>query len=318
MPESLKELFSKTKRRLPDELPPMLKLQLYPFRNHLNEVISQIRERTPETIRNIYVDLLDDFSFNAQAFIADKHEFVGINAGCLLVVPRFFNFLLSQPQAFPDIGNSANEKPTFSSFVEDLLSISGCAHDFELSALQFNKGVTQDRVRRQYALFLASLASDFLLHHELAHIIRCHLPYLTQALSSEGTTERFALEEFELVEQPREKAIRRVLEIDADAAAARVQLGGYLQNPPSLIAEVALYKDAVTADWGWPDACRAWCRAIALLYGLMAIPEGTQSVFSKDTHPHPIVRFNSIANEAWPKWRDRILNQSTKRRIAEP
>jgi hypothetical protein len=163
---------------------------------------------------------VDDFSFNAMAFIVDKHEFVGINAGCALLLPLFFNFVLSQPQAFPEIGNPANEKPTYSSFVQDLLSISGRAHDFELSALQLKTAVTQDRVRH-----------------------------------------------------------------------------------------------AVTADWGWPDICRAWSRAIMLLYSLMAIRAGAQSVFSKGTHPHPIVRFNAIANEAWDKWQVRIPESSTYQSI---
>lgn len=51
-------------------------------------VIAQIRTAhsdpvTPhrQTVRDVYVDILDDFSFNAQAFTSGHHEFVGINAG---------------------------------------------------------------------------------------------------------------------------------------------------------------------------------------------------------------------------------------------
>jgi hypothetical protein len=305
--------------RLPDQLPRELALSLKPYKSHLEEVMGQIRNRNRNTVREIYVDILNDFSFNAKAFTFKRHEFVGLNAGVAVSLPLIFLFLLSQPNVFSEIGNPADERPAIATLDPTLVFTTGSTNNF-VPGVSWNPKVARPsgKARWQYATYLTTVAWDFLLFHELGHIMRCHLRYLRECgLASQSAVGAISMQEFEALTSPQINKIRRILEVDADYIAGQVQVRGHVHNKPDQLAQTALHEDAAaTAHWKWEDVCRAWYRSILVLFHIMSILDNSQSLLSQGTHPHPNVRMGMLANGIWNSWKDFVSGEEVYRSIA--
>lgn len=243
--------------RLPRVLPPLLEKSLQPYREHLDYAMTQVRTRNRGTIQNIRIDLADDQSFNAQAFTLGNHEGIAINAGVAITLPFFFNALLGNPQAFPGVGNPAADEPSQQQLDAELFTLSGPVRDLE-PGINWRPSISfsNDPVRLHYAAYLSMVAWDFLLFHEIAHIVRCHVAYLGEAGFGDPATARFSMNEFEAEVHQDEPKLRRLLESDADIVAARVQVGGHHHNDPAIIGQIALGPDAPPTRWTWDGRLR--------------------------------------------------------------
>jgi hypothetical protein len=306
--------------RLPNQLPPELELLLRPYKLRLEEVLIQLRERNRNTVRGIYIDILNDFSFNAKAFTFKHHEFVGINAGVAISLPVIFLFLLSQPSVFPEIGTPANERPSISTLDPALIFTAGSTNNFVLGVTWNPKvAAPSGRARQRYAAYLTTVAWNFLLFHELGHIMRCHLRYLRECgYASQSDAGAISMQEFEALTSPQINKIRRILEVDADQIAGQIQIRAHAHNNPEQLSKYALQEDAAAmAPWKWDDVCRAWYRSILVLFHIMSILDNSQSLLCQGTHPHPNVRMGILANSTWnSSWKDFVSEAEVYRSIA--
>jgi hypothetical protein len=232
MRASLQKIFDlHTKGHLVDPLPKELEFSLLPFRSCLDFRLDELRAQR-EFVGDIYIDIIDDGELNARAFTVEDDEFVGINAGFAVVLPIFYLSVLSHPTACPEIGNAEAERST-GGIEKELLFLSGRARDLPLRINWKQLNQPRDETRMHYAAYLIKLAFDFLLSHEIGHIVRCHITHLAQAhfrIASASAVKM--LIEFEHDLSVKECAVRRVLEADADSLAARVQIGAHEHNRP--------------------------------------------------------------------------------------
>ncbi len=304
--------------RLPDVLSPVLEKSLRPYREHLVHAMEQLRSRNRGTIQDIQIELADDQSLNARAFTTGTGEGIAINAGVAITLPFFFHALLGNPQAFPSVGNPAADEPSQQPLDAELFALSGRARDLEPGVnWRPRMSVSNDPVRFHYATYLSMVAWDFLLFHEIAHIVRCHVAYLAEAGFGDVATPRLSMDEFEKNIQQDAPKLRRSLEADADTVAARVQVGGHHHNDPAVIGQSALGPYAPPTRWTWDDVCESWFRAVGLLFQLMAIRDRRDVRDEARMHPHPDVRLFIIANEAWANWKQLIPTSDRYASIAK-
>ena len=99
----------------------------------------------------------------------------------------------------------------------------------------------KDEIRFAHSIYLFARATEFLLFHEIGHIVRCHLQYLQkhELLMADKESGALTMLEFEKKIHANQE-VRRILECDADSVATSMQLNGILQQPLSLHKEFSL------------------------------------------------------------------------------
>lgn len=188
--------------------------------------------------------------------------------------------LLSCPTFLPEIGNAAREvTPSIcgGAFLPMPLLRNVAAHH-----TQVDVPIPSDSVRTTIAHLLSTIALDFLLSHEIGHIIAGHHEILhsfgmnttiSEYQSGRGPTERYAL--------------RQVLECDADAFACHTSSGVHTHDKmANIVRELA---NATT----WPATQAAhvmYLTAIGALFRALNVTAPARIEANKTAHPHPAVR----------------------------
>ncbi len=216
----------------------------------------------------LYIDLVDNRSFNAFATCIDEQEFVGVFAGAVDFLFRCFLSFMSDPDSLPEVGAASGEKGG-TILWSDLNP--GAEPNMSL--------IPRDTKRRDAAVLLALHAAHFLVHHELTHLVRGHIDLLNK---------EFSLKEFlEIPALPltmNEARTRRALELDADHGAATLRLksfqeassSGYLQHLEVL----------------GPDM--AWALCLTMVFHIMWAQDAVNRRDEARTHPSPLTRWQSI------------------------
>jgi len=142
-------------------------------------MIAAMRRR-PEwsKVPDIYLDIVDNPTINAGAKFDQRTGcgYIGIFAGSILCIEDLFNRIWSHPNFASEIGDCRVE--AIQSFHAD-----GIIREYEASdQLRTNADLAttspKDPLRRSMASALSQLAFDYLVRHEIAHIIRGHDGYL--------------------------------------------------------------------------------------------------------------------------------------------
>jgi hypothetical protein len=279
----------------------------------MDYVLEEIESSQPEYIAGVYVDLVDEASINAVSFCDGTHEFVGIHAGLGLLLPTIYSWLLSHPTVFPDVGDATREK-TPPRFDHGMLRRSGRFSEIPESVWNDYVSGPLDPVRAWYAISSSIVAMDFLLWHELAHLNRCHIPYLSSMRAkSDGPS---SWREVNPRLQSEEVKLRNILEADADGVATRVLAGAPIVNGLEKARFAALGDAEVKGlSWDWSYACVLWMRAVAILFHLLAIVEDDQGISDPArTHPHPDIRLQLVVNFSWQQWQ-KVLPETVFREL---
>jgi hypothetical protein len=239
---------------------------------------------------DLYINFVNNPSFNAIATRINGREFIGVFAGAVDFLFRCFLSFMADPETLPQVGDVAGERASTTSW-SDLNPI--------IDPEKFS--IPRDTTRRDSAGLLALHAAHFLLHHEFTHIFRGHLILLE---------EEFSLSEYlELPAIPltRDEArVRRALELDADHGAATIRLEEFRKASRSGNLP---YLDVVGPDM-------AWALCIAMVFHIMWAQDVVARRDEERTHPSPATRWLSIMFSAengemmFSKAlnRDRILN----------
>lgn len=158
----------------------------------------------------IYFDYLASAELNAVAakYSSDIY-FIGLYHGTLMIISDLFFNLLSRPNVLTHIGDPGKE-------VENIASYP--FHITDYTTLLFEMGGRQSTipncpVRRLYAYHLTYMACDFVIYHELGHILYGHVDYVKKLTSCSSLTEQATPDgKIEIL-------IRQILEADADISS---------------------------------------------------------------------------------------------------
>ena len=293
---------------LHENLPPLMSAMMALYRERLRYELDQIKTLNPAMTAGVYIDTIDEMQFNAVAYADEAVELIGINAGVAAALPLIASWLLSQPDAYPTIGDSSKEvKPP--QFDGRILRYSGKASIIPDSIWPEHVSQPKDPARRHFVTYMITIAWDFLLFHELAHLTRCHLPYISNA-SQKLTTSWFELGTSGLTEK--ECRTRCILEVDADGVAGRILSGAPILNGLELTRETAFGRgNNGVSTWDWPSAYKTWLRPIGFLFQIMAVLEHDIGITdTQRTHPHPDIRMQVLVNSIWQRWEEVIPDRA--------
>jgi hypothetical protein len=172
----------------------------------------------------IYFDFINCFSLNASARNYKGEFFIGINIGTYGIIAELFNKSLANGELLKNIGN-ANIESKIKSELSFKFNETDLTHESQLIPI-----IPIDPVRKAYADLYTGMAMEFLMLHELGHVIRGHCAYIEnkyktswnefQVIDSGGTTE--------------DLLNRQTMEMDADRFAVNTAINileTHLKNP---------------------------------------------------------------------------------------
>jgi len=240
----------------------------------------------PNGCHGVHLGVVQSHLLNAFAAEHLGWFLIGINRGTYHFLLSVAARMLSDRRVLPDIGDPEKELPEVP--VTDLLSM----EDSRLDKPLFPKSPVRD----QYSHMLYEEMIQFLIFHELAHIVRGHVGFL----SSPNRTG--LIQEFNMAPQPGGSLASQAMEAHADMSAAELcfinsfskhQLS---QDPDCRIADddsVNAIRKELYAD----KALTAMRTALAIYLLFRAFAPDSrattrlqESELIQGSHPHPLVR----------------------------
>ena len=235
--------------------------------------------------RSLEIFIVDSASLNAYATDHSGCDRIYIFRGAFEHIYGTMQGLLSTPTFFPTIGDANKEvRPEYlprGRFppVPLLRSVSG----YDRTTPLF---FPNDQTRMTLAQVLAELAVEFLIYHEVGHVVGGHLEILRNC------GDVAAIAEFQQTAKHQDYAFRQLLECDADAFACHVT--SFIHTHDQIAAALC---DLLRVETKPKD--------FALCTYLMAIeaffragsPNAPRSLHTdKLAHPHPAVRSCLVAS----------------------
>lgn len=210
-----------------EQLPEPVKSAYTEVAERAEDLIGSARRALPQ-LPPIHFDFIHDAKVNALAFKAKGRYFIGLTTGTLYMLRMVIGRMLSDARTFDFVGKPEDE-------AVDLPPVAHFVTDADVMTNQQTPILTpNDSVRASYAWYLQDQAIMFLLGHEIAHITRGHVDYLTKKRGPGFTA---SLDWFwNKGDNP--KIERQCLEIDADrrSIVSRIDsLRLMYQNPARLM-----------------------------------------------------------------------------------
>jgi hypothetical protein len=233
-----------------------------------NRTIPEIIERT-----NTSSD------FNAVAFKHESRFFVSVNLGALVLTQDLVHRVLSTPTAFPWIGDSSREEldRNFHPVMAD------AKRYFQAMKADMRRPKPHDPTRELCAAMFNLIANEFVVAHEVWHIVGGHLDWLSQHSASRAINE--CVDSFEMAsiaEDKQRRLERQALEMDADSFAV-FQI---TRKPIALIDPSGSHHGVQTQEQAVEVA--VVCGAVMVGAFFTPMPDPQRWPFA--THPPAIVR----------------------------
>jgi hypothetical protein len=222
-------------------------------RERAQSFLSSVRSALP-ALPPIHFDFVNSFTLNARVGRFKGEYCIGINSGVVLLFGFLFGHFLSNREVLPDIGDpneEASNPPLLPFLVFD------AAKMIEAGILPVSP---VNNVRFGYSQFLLEMAFDFLVSHEVCHIVNGHVDYLSKR---EGVVSLAEVEPQCI--DPSVPITRQTMEMDADTAGACDGIGTILRKTGNI--------NLVSPPWRQfyvnpSTASFAWCFAVHSLFRL--------------------------------------------------
>ncbi len=260
------------------------------YRNRAIKYIESCRnhESLIKSPPNIHFDFIDSPEFNAiAAKTNDGFYFIGINAGAVVILYDLFFRMLSNPLVLGEVGDTSLEtknSPTIRNYYLDANLLVTCG-DIDYNAYQM--AIPNDKIRQAYARHLVDVSVDFLVAHELTHIINGHLDFIKTRFGTNIYEERNikAISEDDIL-------TIQTLEMDADCLAV---CKGLVNAVKRHLGEQSVSEDRKEFYVDFDRTIFNWSLAVLTLTRIMVESSIYRSIDSKvQTHPHPRVRQTMI------------------------
>ena len=227
-------------------------------------------------IKEISFDIIDDGSLNAFATSGqDGSYFIGFNYGLVQTIALVFNRIMCDNEAAGFVGDPTLERG-------DLPFLEIKPHIDATLELLPDFGIPRCPVRRSYILHLIDLSLDFLLAHELGHIVSGHLDYSDD--SSASTFDELSVNNRTDGQDP---MIKKTLEMDADSWATEMFLTSELSKvryQPVKGGKVDVYSShgMLLLQFSFVAAC---------MFKLIGDGRLNDQTFERETYPRPRLRY---------------------------
>jgi hypothetical protein len=242
----------------------------------------------------IHLDVIDDLSMNAIAFVENKQGYIGIFRGAILLVYDLFYRLLSHPDIFPEIGDPNRELVRQFHSEGTSRHYSGLISKRSPDDQRIGAVLPNDPARIAHANWLALNALDFLLQHEIAHIRHGHceywdsihgVPFLAELNANSGLSTHDSL-------------TRQTLEMDADAYAATNAISRILSfYKGSKLGVIQIGQHSVRFPATSIEALRSWQYAVQFLFWMLGL-SFDPATLDTISHPFPAHRILLIVGTA--------------------
>ena len=176
------------------------------------KAIESFTKKLPN-IKQISFDVIDDYGFNAFATGRNHNYFIGINRGTVATLSLIFDRLLADKEVLKYIGDIEKETDDL-----PLLNITANYQATTDMLLQFSP--PQCPVRFAFSYHMTRMACDFILAHEIGHIISGHLSF-GQNQSNGILDESLSMIDESQVEK---NMLSKTMEMDADTWATTILL----------------------------------------------------------------------------------------------
>ncbi|WP_035052796.1 hypothetical protein [Carnobacterium pleistocenium] len=168
-------------------------------------------QESPESYPEVYLGIVNDYTFNAIAFKYKNNYFIGLNIGLIRIVKNFYNYLFSRNDVFKEIDTSEEQNPDIDINLSELDNYIDTIGDL-FNNYDFESVYPKSKERKNNAKHFAANAVSYLFFHEYGHIVHGHLDY------SIKTNKNFVF--FESNSKNEGNLISQCLEMDADSFAA--------------------------------------------------------------------------------------------------
>lgn len=236
--------------------------------------------------RSLEILIVDNTELSAYAENHADYDRIYIFRGALEIIYGNIFGLLSIPTFFPAIGNVEMEVAPQNLFAGGFPRAPMLRDDS--NANQPMTLFPNDQTRMTVALILAELAFEFLIFHEIGHIVGGHLEILR--INQNVTT----ISEFEhAVNNSDNCTLNQVLECDADAFACHVTSWIHSQDKMA-----KLTRDVVnTSKWSSKVfALLTYLMGVGVLFRILYPKAPIKISQCNSSHPHPAVRACLVAS----------------------
>lgn len=228
----------------------------------------------------LHFDFVDNLIINAAVDIRDKMGIVGVLAGGVLLPWDLFVRLLSHPDVVRHIGNPDAEH-IGPQHAEGVTQNYGALLQARQSRGPLSPLSPVDGVRRNFASIAAKVAFDFLVTHEIGHIVNGHVGYLFASCGLPYILELQAASS----NPPHDPMTRQTLEMDADSAGVACSFG--IVNIAKKHGGGEGYESFLSTE---EQAMYVWAFAIAGFFYICGLKIDLATVAS-EIHPPTGLRF---------------------------
>ena len=225
------------------------------------DIIDELKRNNPQ-LPDIHIDFIDNNSFNACAFKKDNIYFIGINTNTFFILYLFFSYILSFPEILSNIGNSENEtapKNVNLNYIKEPIK-------------------PKDKLRQAYSEGLIYFAVQFLICHELGHILNGHIDLI------EKWTDIPFISEMVSYDKESKFLDSQTLELDADCYAANIGIKsiiGRYEDKMNLNKDIQPYFNSLE------DALFLWTFSIYTLFRFLGNTVYDFNKLENYRHPYP-------------------------------
>ncbi len=250
------------------------------FETIFERVLKQIKSAYPNA-PDIYINFIKSLRLNAAVSIKEEKYYIGINIGLYFIFIDVFKKILCNKKLYTNLGDNSKESELKSTI--NVLIDNGCVcyyHD------KLNYKDPIDKERTLYAGCFTMMAIQFIIYHEVCHIIHGHVKYKFNNLKNSNCWDEIPeLMNFDLLENSFDQS----LEIDCDSFATL----SYFRKFSSLVKDTdkqpsvfnLIFKDG-------KSFLKCWIYTIYPMFRILGYhPDWT--VYKKQSHPPPIIRFSN-------------------------
>jgi hypothetical protein len=292
---------------LPEELGSSLYYRALDLPKYFSSAFDAPQEDELKSIYDrLHCCLVNSLNLNAYAFKSEDFYFIGLNAGSVLVIEDAFSTLLSHPSVLPEVGNVSAEAKAFDEIPAGFPIVNALSlNDPVATGRRCNRYAPKDPIRWHYAQCLTNCALDFLMRHELGHILYGHVDYL------ERTGQRALLPELDLEsESPLSTDVLQMMELQADSFASECY-ASLLGNPRLFNTISFMLQKGLTLA----ELIRGKLFSIAILFRLFAQVE-SRADYSRLDATSPLRPVTRLEEKSHPRSVTRFQTCRTIQRIA--
>ncbi len=277
MTEDIEEVIKEMGGRINyGEMPDMLASDFKYLKERAEGTLNSVMINIPE-IKEISFDFINDYSFNAFAMGINQRYFIGMNRGTIATISLIYDRFFADKDIFRLIGNPELEDHNLPKIPNITLNYGEIVEGVPLFPRP------KDTTRRAFVQMFVLLTFDFILAHEITHIVNGHVDLFGEELG-------VILDELKIQDSisANFSLIRKTMEMDADCGASATLLSSEIGK---VIGKFPIHPQW-TELYSMPGMVLLhFSFVISTLFRTFGDQRLDNNAFESDTYPQPRLRF---------------------------